>query len=239
MAHKTSAGNSSQAWKDLENKFASLLNAAGFLGAHRIIKEAHDSRPDVDVPEIPDLAVDTKYSEKEFNKLHTQFMAQVETYVGAKRKGVVAGSKYTWALMPIRPKGSPDILVILRAEKFIEMLARIFIRNREHPGKWLCPRCPHPVEQIGDSLGLKHFRCSECKLEFLSDQAEGKDKREMIASNRKKGPKGEKVIVKDNTNKKSGEGHDPLPGQLTVDDLLKRMQEKTAPRTKRRTKPHE
>jgi hypothetical protein len=238
MAHKTTAGNSSDAWKGLEYRFAELLNRAGFLGAHRIIKEAHDSRPDVDVPEIPDLAIDTKYSEKAFNTIHSLFMAQVETYVDAKRKGVCAGSQYTWGLMPIRPKGSPDILVILRAEKFIELLQKVFIRNEPKPGAWLCPRCPTEVVQIGESLGLKQFQCPACQLSFLTDQIEGKEKREMIASNRKKGPKGEKVIIKDKSAPPpTASGHDPLPGQLTVSDLVNRKNNPPKPRTRRKKTP--
>jgi uncharacterized C2H2 Zn-finger protein len=225
VAHKTASGNQSNAWKDLENKVALLFKNAGFRGAKRVIKDSHVSLPDVDVPGIPELAIDTKYTNGSFAQ-HTQFIKEVDSYTGARNPH---GSTYTWACMPIRPGGSKDILVVLRVEIFIEMLKRLFLRDTEEAtaGRWLCPRCPHPVEKQSEWDGQNHYRCPNCHLVFTTSHVETPVKEEALRSQRDK-PKTPKTLIKDHSKDAAKpDEFRPAPGQLTAGDLINRKKAKT------------
>lgn len=225
MAHKTRSGRNSRAWVDLENKFAQLLREAGFSNAKRIIKETHDSRPDVDVPEVPEVAVDCKYSAKGFPQ-HTQFIKEVETYVGVRRKG--EDRKYTWGVMPIRPKNSQDILVVLRAEIFIELLKASYLRENKSSSEWTCPRCPAPVTKKADLMGSTyHYACENCGLEFITNEVMGYKDRDIIRSNRSKS---KPPVIKNNSKKAQPQEptkeYTPMPGQLNITDVASRRKRK-------------
>jgi len=230
MAHVTRSGKQSKAWQALEYKVAELLRAAGFRGAKRVIKESHESFPDVDVPGIPELAIDTKYTNGGFAQ-HTQFMEEVETYVNAyqfKRKG-----KYSWAAMPFRPGGSKDILVVLRLEVWIEMLKRLYLR--EETGGWLCPRCPNTIEKVGEWDGHHHYKCPSCQMAFQTSHVETPEERERVVSQRDKSKP--RPLVLDNSSKTPSDEFTPQPGQRKLQDLVRLKQQATAkPKARRKSK---
>lgn len=209
MAHKTAAGNTSGAWHDLEKRVAELFRKAGFRQSKRIILTEHEkrsvSRPDVDVPEVREMAVDTKYRNGGWNH-HSVFENEVAPYVGINRKGEQV--KYTWAIMPTRAGGSKDIFVTLRIEHFLDILARAFLRNTD--GGWSCPRCPDRLEKQGQVMGLYQFTCKSCGLVLLSQEEAGEPVPEPV-----KKPTEPKVVIKDHT----AATFTPLPGQLTLKDL--------------------
>jgi hypothetical protein len=241
VAHKTESGKNSRAPQALENRVAELFRKFGFRRAERVIKEAHDSRPDVEVPELPGLAVDSKYSKDGWTKAHNFFMNQVETYVGQRRKN--EDKTYEWAVMPIRPGGSPDILVVMRIEKFLEMLQQLFLRNKD--GAWGCMRCGSPLEETACFAGQYHYRCTVCSMECSTSETPDPKHRGRISSQREKlraaAPKHEKSVIKDHTvPATTGDGHHPLPGQLSVKDAIERFKNPpAAPSTPRRSKKKE
>lgn len=238
MAHKTKSGKNSRAPQALESRVAELFKKFGFRRAERVIKEAHDSRPDVEVPEIPDLAIDTKYTNGSFAQ-HTQFMSEVETYVNQRRKD--EDRVYGWAAMPIRPGGSSDILVVLRIEKWLELLQRVYLRGKT--GSWGCMRCGNALEEVGSFAGQYQFRCTTCDLCVTTNEAPDPKHRGRIASQREKlraeNPKTERQVIKDESVTVTAEavvpaGHRPLPGQMSAQDLLRRIKEPTPTRKKPR-----
>lgn len=232
MAHKTKSGKQSQAWKDLENKVAALFKSAGFRRAKRVIKETHDSAPDVDLPEVPDVAIDTKYSMRGFPQ-HTQFMAEVETYVGARRRN--EERTYDWAIMPIRPGGSSDILVVLRLERLIDLMKKVYLRN--DAGSWGCMRCGNPITESGLFAGHYQYKCSNCGLCCSSDETPDPKNQERVLSQRDKlkasAKKLDKATIKD---KSSEEVYKPLPGQLSAQDLIQRKKNVMSTKKTRKAK---
>lgn len=230
MAHKTKSGKQSQAWKDLENKVALLFKSAGFRRAKRVIKETHDSAPDVDLPEVPDVAIDTKYSVRGFPQ-HTQFMSEVETYVGARRRS--ESRNYAWAIMPIRPGGSSDILAVLRLERLIDLMRKVYLHDET--GGWRCMRCGNAITESGLFAGHYQYKCDNCGLCCLSDETPDPKNQERVSSQREKlkaaAPKLEKSTIKDNSHEDNT--YRPLPGQLSVKDLIAR---KNNPVVKKKTR---
>lgn len=225
MAHKTASGKQSSAWKNLENFVARKFKEAGFKRAKRILKETHESLPDVEIPEIPDLAIDTKYTNGSFAQ-HTQFMSEVETYVGAKNK---KGIRYTWAIMPIRPGGSKDVLVVLRLEALIELLKRCFLR--EETGAWLCPRCPSPIERVGSWDGQNQYTCPQCHLSFSTSHVDAPEEKEKLLSQRTKTDKA-RPLIKNHLESNGEESFIPQPGQLTLRELIEKKQKQKKRKSK-------
>lgn len=236
MAHKTESGKSSRAPQALEGRVAELFRKFGFRRAERIIKEQHDSRPDVEVPELPDLAVDSKYTSRGFPQ-YTQFMAEVETYVGQRRKN--EDRAYGWAMMPLRIKGSPDILVVLRLEKLLELLQKVFLRDKA--GTWGCMRCGNEVEETGNFAGQYQYKCTTCGMCITTNETPDPKHLGRVSSQREKlrasNNKAERVIIKDTSTpvplvETPPLGHKPLPGQLSASDLINRIKSPSPPTKK-------
>lgn len=228
MAHTTAAGNRSGAWRELEKKVAELFRKAGFRNARRIELTEHEkrtvTRPDVDVPEIKDLAVDTKYQHGGWHH-HTVFLREVDTYRGVKRMG--EETDYRWSIMPTRSGGSKDIFVTLRIEHFLEILAKAFLRNKG--GGWGCPRCPNELTETGKVMGLTQYTCKACALVILSQEIEGES-----VQVPDKQPKAPREVIKDHS---KDDAFKPLPGQLTVADLVAKKKAKVEAQAKKGRKP--
>jgi len=223
MAHKTPSGKTSGAWRDLERRVEALFRAAGFTSAKRITRASDfgEERPDVDVPEIKGLAVDTKYRNGGFSH-HSLFLTEVDKYVGVKRMG--EDQAYDWSIMPTRAGGSKDILVTLRLDKFLEVLAQAFLRKgHQSNGGWSCPRCPGSLSKVGELLGLHQYTCQTCSLVLLSqEEAIEVEQPEPVRKKRTR-----EQVVKD----QSSDSFQPLPGQMKLRDLIA---QKTAPSSGRK-----
>lgn len=228
MAHKTPSGRTSGAWRDLERRVESMFRAAGFTSAKRITRanDFGEERPDVDVPEIKGLAVDSKYRNGGFSH-HSLFLAEVDKYVGVKRLG--EDQTYSWSIMPTRSGGSKDVLVTLRLDKFLEILAQAFLRKgHQSNGGWSCPRCPSELKKSSEMLGLHQYTCQACGLVLLSQE----EAIEVVNPEPVKRKRTPDQVVKD----QSQESFKPLPGQVKLKDLVARKQEASSSPKKRRAK---
>lgn len=228
MAHKTRSGASSNAWRELEKTVAERLRKAGFRRAKRILLSGHDKRtlkrPDVDVPEIRSLAIDTKYQVNGWHH-HSVFLDEVDKYVGLKR--LDSDNTYTWSIMPTRAGGSKDILVTLRLEHFLDLLNRAYLRQPD--GHWTCLRCPGTLNKTSEFLGLYRYHCEACGLELLSREEEGEAHQHKARPSKNRGE-----VIKDRTADRLPDSEfKPHPRQLTVADLIKRK-DRPARRRKRR-----
>jgi hypothetical protein len=228
MAHKTPSGKTSGAWRDLERRVEALFRAAGFTSAKRITRanDFGEERPDVDIPEIKGLAVDTKYRNGGFSH-HSLFLSEVDKYVGVKRLG--EEQPYSWSIMPTRAGGSKDILVTLRLERFLEVLAQAFLRKgHQSNGGWSCPRCPNNLTKTSEMLGLHQYTCQACGLVLLSQE----EAIEVVNPEPVRRKRTKDEIIKD----QSQDSFHPLPGQLKLRDLIAQKQQTATPKKTRSRK---
>lgn len=223
MAHKTESGKTSRAWANLEERFAVMMRKAGFKKAKVLPRDRQRSKPDVDVPEVPFIAIDTKYKNAGFHH-HTLFKNQVETYRGMLRYNDKNDNRYSICAMPTRSGGEQQIYVTTTAEDFIKLMQLAFMRDLE-PG-WNCPQCPGKLALESENMGLYKHKCDRCGLELMSNQkfeADTVDKDE--ERSRRKRPK-KTEIIKDLSQTPLADEFKPLPGQRSLKDVLKKKQEK-------------
>lgn len=222
MAHKTASGRTSTAWKNLEKRVAHLLKEAGFSRAKALPSDRNVSKPDVDVPEVPELAIDTKYKNGGWNH-HTIFENQVEPYRGMLRYEDKRGRRYNTCVMPTRSGGSDKIYVTLRIEDWINLLKLAFLRDAE-PG-WNCPSCPGKLEHIGEAPGLFVYRCKRCTFQLMTPE---KHEIEEVDKSEQKSRRKKTEIIKDYSQKPKSEEEEfkPLKGQRSLKDVLKTKKEK-------------
>lgn len=215
MPHITPSGHRSNAWKALEYRVAELFREAGFTLAQRIIPDAKQKmqeRPDVDVPEIPELAVDTKYKGGGWHH-HTVFEEEVTPYVGALRLFGKA-LPYSWAIMPTRSGNSDRIYVTLRIEAFLDLLRKIFLRTGSG-ADWACPRCPEAVLATGViTCGLHEYKCCGCQLVFLCQERPAP--RPEPKANKRKRPKGQTIKGPEDHSEPPAGDFKPLQGQQAL-----------------------
>ncbi len=195
-----------------------MFRKYGFRRAKRIQTDQHTTRsvkrPDVEVPEVWDLAVDSKYQRDGWAH-HTKFVNEVEKYVGTTRIG--EDRHYRWAIMPTRSGGDDSIFVTLRLEHLLELLQKVFLRNLD--GGWSCPRCPGRLGADGLIAGLAVYRyvCGNCALVVLSPETEGEAPAPPLPSaSERRG-----AIIKDRSN---DETFKPQLGQLSLRELKAKKQ---------------
>lgn len=160
MAHKTASGRSSTAWKALERAVAEIFRKVGF-NASRITR-ADDfgaELPDVEIAELPRLAVDTKYKNGGFAH-HTLYEKEVFKYADSPN--------YDIAIMPTRSGKSSKIYVTLLLVDLAKIMAKAFLNQGQ--GGWCCPRCREPIVEPNFARGvvnLHEYSCSACQLTFI------------------------------------------------------------------------
>jgi DNA-directed RNA polymerase subunit RPC12/RpoP len=168
MAHKTPSGKSSKAWADFERVVAAAYRDAGFKKAKRITRGSDfgASRPDVSIPEIPNMMLDMKYRNGGWQH-HT-------TYTEEIHKRYVKGQPGHFGVMHTKSGGETGSFVTVTLATWLEVLAKAYLKSGKSD-EWSCPRCGNPVEKQAQAvLNLYSYKCSNCSLEFISeDNANG------------------------------------------------------------------
>lgn len=162
MAHKTPSGKQSKAWAAFERVIADAYRKAGFVKAKRITRGSDfgASRPDVSVPEIPNMMLDMKYRNGGWQH-HTTYQEEIHNrYVeGTENFGV----------MHTKSGGERGSFVTVTLETWLAVLAKAFLRTRDS-SQWACPRCGNNVvKQPHAVLNLYSYKCESCSLVFVSE----------------------------------------------------------------------
>jgi len=168
MAHKTPSGKQSTAWAGFERAIAGAYRKAGFGKAKRITRGSDfgASRPDVTVPELPNMMLDMKYRHGGWGH-HTVFKEEID-------ERYVKGTEGNFGVMHTKSGNERGSFVTVTLEVWLAILAKAFLRTRDS-SLWACPRCAHEVvKQPHAVLNLYSYKCESCSLIFVSeDNARG------------------------------------------------------------------
>lgn len=163
MAHKTPSGGQSKAWADFERAVAKAYKDAGFKRAKRITRGSDfgASRPDVTVPEVPQMMLDMKYRHGGWGH-HTTFKEQID-------ERYVKGIPDNFGVMHTKSGGESGSYVTVTLGTWLTVLNKAYLRGKSSD-KWCCPRCGDEVAKQGSTaLKLYTYKCTACSLEFISE----------------------------------------------------------------------
>jgi predicted RNA-binding Zn-ribbon protein involved in translation (DUF1610 family) len=159
VPHKTPSGRTSKAWADKKLfPLAKRLTRSGDFG---------ESKPDVEVPEIPEMQLDMKYRVGGW-KHHTVFKTEIEDRY-------VKGTKDNFAVMHTKSGHERTSYVTVKLETWMDLLKRAYVDKKPRAkarkkGVWTCPRCGEMVgKQEQSVLQLYTYKCSACQLGFISE----------------------------------------------------------------------
>ena len=161
---KKPANKKSKAWADFERQIAEEYRKAGFKKAKRILRSGDfgESRPDVEVPEIPQMMLDMKYRVGGWSH-HSVFKEQIEDRY-------VKPTPENFGVMHSKSGNERGSFVTIKLEVWLAILKRAFLGDKKSSSDWHCPRCGSEVAKAGDQLlHLSVYKCTACGLSFASE----------------------------------------------------------------------
>jgi predicted RNA-binding Zn-ribbon protein involved in translation (DUF1610 family) len=174
MPHKTRSGKPSKAWAEFEKQIAAAYQTV-FSQAKRLTRSGDfgESKPDVEVPEVPEMQIDMKYRNGGWGH-HTTFKTEIE-------ERYVKGTKGNFGVMHTKSGHEKTSFVTVKLETWLMLLKKAYVDKAVKPkkrkkGVWTCPRCGEAVsKQEQKMLQLNVYNCSSCQLGFASEDAPNVD----------------------------------------------------------------
>jgi hypothetical protein len=168
MPHLTPSGKRSKAWADFEKQIAEAYKKI-FPQAKRLTRgnDFSESKPDVEVPELPEMQLDMKYRVGGW-KHHSVFKTEIEDRY-------VKNDKTKYAVMHTKSGREKTSYVTVKLEVWLDLLKRAYVDKQPRRAKkkkvgWSCPRCEKPVVKDQHKvLQLNVYKCSSCNLSFASE----------------------------------------------------------------------